>query len=198
TLDEVRDIFARKITRWDQVGGPAKPIVIVGRESADAGVAVMFDEMVMKGTPISSRRLSVLSSSEIEQEIENNPYGIAVTGISAKAREVKLLSIGGVPPDRAHFRDGSYPLARPLYLVTKGEPAGDTKDFIDFVLSKEGQQIMGKNAIAIRDWAVRSKNSGAIAAPIAKEEKLRAGSERRKRKTPSLKQKQRAKKRGRQ
>lgn len=155
TLDQVRDIFAGKLTRWSEVGGADKPIVLVGRETPDAGVAVMFNEMVMKGRPLSSRRLNVLSSSEIETEIQNNPYGIAVSGISAKARKVKALKIGGVAPDRESFRSGAYPLARPLYLVSKGAPTGELKKFFDFVLSDEGQKVMAKNAIALTDGEER-------------------------------------------
>ena len=163
TIEQVRRIFSGKLANWKQAGGPDKGIVLVGREVDDAGVAVMFKEMVMKDLPMSENRLNLLSSSEIEQEMEGNKYGIAVTGISALTRKVKVLKINGTAASRENFRNGGYPLVRPLYLVTKGRPSGPTKNFIEFVLSEEGQIVMAKNAIPIADFRFRQSQAGASA-----------------------------------
>ena len=158
SLDQVRGIFSGKITDWGQVGGvKGRPIVLVGRESAGAGVTVSFMDMVMKGEHISDKRLSLANSGGIEQEMESNPYGIAVSGLSARKRRVKLLKLEGAAPDSEHFRNGAYPLARPLFMVTKGPPQGLAKHFLDFVVSPEGQTVMGRNAYTFEDWAQRTR-----------------------------------------
>ncbi len=158
SADQIREVFAGKITNWKEIGGADQPIVLVGRETEDAGVAVMFKELIMKGTPISDNRLDLLSSSEIEKEIEANRFGIGVTGISALLRKLKVLKVDGVAPNKENFRNGSYPFIRPLYLVTKGQPQGLAKQFIDFTLSPDGQAVMAKNAVPIADF--RGRTSG--------------------------------------
>ena len=67
-LDQVKSIFSGKISNWQQVGGSDEPIIIVGRESDNAGVSVMFQEMVMKHIPISEKnRIPLQSSALIEK-----------------------------------------------------------------------------------------------------------------------------------
>lgn len=158
TLDQVRGIFSGKITDWGLVGGvKGRPVVLVGRESKGAGVTVSFEQMVMKGEPLSQKRLSLAHSGDIEREMEANPYGVAISGLSARKRRVKLLKLEGAPPDSAHFRDGTYPLARPLFMVTKGLPQGRAKDFLDFILSPEGQAVLARNAYTLEDWKERGR-----------------------------------------
>ena len=156
TLEQVRSVFSGKISNWKELGGLDQPIILVGREAEDAGVAVMFREMVMKDLPLSDKRLDLLSSSEIEKEVEANRYGIGVTGISALLRKVKVLKVDGVAPTRDNFRNGTYPLVRPFYLMTKGAPQGLARQFIDFVLSPEGQLVMAKNAVPMDDYLYRT------------------------------------------
>jgi len=158
TLAQVRDIFSGRVTDWKQLGAPPGKIQIVGREADDAGVRVMFQEMVMKGLPQAKDAIPLESSSLIEKEIESNASGVAVTGVSsAVLRKVKILKLDGVAAGKKSLADGSYPLVRPLYLVTKGAPEGEVKRFIDFVLSKEGQAIMAKNAFSIPEYKLARK-----------------------------------------
>jgi phosphate transport system substrate-binding protein len=158
SMDQIRGIFSGKIKNWNELGGPDHEIIIVGRESEDSGVATMFREKVMRDTPITENRIDLQSTSDIELEMEKNQYGIAVTGISsARLRKLTLLSLNVTKPSRETFLNGAYPLARPLYLVTLGEPKGATKRFLDFVLSPEGQVIMAKNAFSLDDYCSREK-----------------------------------------
>lgn len=161
TLDQVRALFSGRAARWSAVGGEDKPVVLVGREMPDAGVAVMFRAMVMKDERQKKSPLTLRNTSEIEREIETNPYGLAVSGISARGRKVKILKINGVFPDREHVRDGSYPLVRPLYLVTKGPPRGAAAHFISFVLGAEGQAVMGRRAFTLEDGRARNRTLSA-------------------------------------
>ena len=56
--------------------------------------------------------------------------------------EVKALTIDGVVPSVETVLKGTYPISRPLFMYTNGKPKGLAKDFIDFVLSEEGQRIV--------------------------------------------------------
>lgn len=158
TLDQVRGIFAGKITNWSEVGGPDQKILIVGREGSRSGVGTMFREKVMQGVEDIPPAVETPSSKETELAMEKTPWGIAVSGISsASLRKVKLLKLHVSDPDRANFVKGTYPLARPLYLVTKGPPQGLTKKFIDFMLSDEGQKIVSRHAFSLAEYCEREK-----------------------------------------
>lgn len=80
-------------------------------------------------------------------EVEPHPAtGENATGISgvssARKCKVKLLALDGVKPTKKNIAKGIYPLFRPLFLMTKGEPAGDVRDFLDWILSDEGQKVI--------------------------------------------------------
>jgi len=146
-------IFTGKIRNWKTVGARDKAIIIVSRRSPISGVGLMFREMFLpKGSDYARKRIELLSSSEVEKEVENNPYAIAVTGIaSARVRKVKILKVQGILPNLDSIRSGEYPYYRPLYFVTHGTPNQQVKRFIDFVLSPEGQTIVRRNAFTIQD-----------------------------------------------
>ncbi|HET7752813.1 MAG TPA: substrate-binding domain-containing protein, partial [Anaeromyxobacteraceae bacterium] len=65
-------------------------------------------------------------------------------GGAAYAKGVRELQVEGVDPTEANIRAGKYPLARELFMYTRSKPSGEPKEFIDFCLSPEGQQIVTK------------------------------------------------------
>jgi phosphate transport system substrate-binding protein len=85
---------------------------------------------------------------------ENGVCGISHGLLSAIPKEqqtkVKSVNIAGTEPTPANVQSGSYFISRPLNLVTKGLPKGDVKEFINFILSPEGQAIVGKNFVPVR------------------------------------------------
>ena len=139
TPEQVLGIFTGKITDWSEVGGSPQKILPVGRDDLTSGVERMAREIIFKDLLIrfSKDAIARLSSSEIEQEVEENPLGIGMSGISsAKTRKLKILKINDVYPSKENIINMSYPYSRPLYLTTKGKPTGKNKDVIDFVLSE--------------------------------------------------------------
>ena len=81
----------------------------------------------------------------LEQFVESTEYAFGVTGVSsARKRKVKILAFDGVDPTPQNIASGDYPLFRPLYLVTKGPPAGAKKDFLEWILSDEGQAVLAR------------------------------------------------------
>ena len=153
TLEQGKDILLGKITNWKQVGGPDKPIRAVIRSQVPehggklSGSGYMFRLMVFNNPNIeyTENALFFKHSAELEETIEKIEYTFAITGVSsARKRKVKILNLNGVQPTKANIGSGKYPLFRPLYLITKGEPSGEVKKFIDWLLSKEGQRIVSE------------------------------------------------------
>ena len=143
TTEQVRDIFAGEITNWSAVGGPDKPIVVVSREEG-SGTRAAFEEMVMgkEGPPIVDRAILQPSNGAIRTTISTTPHSIGFLSFGYLDESVKTLAIDGVEATEANAASGDYPIVRPLNLLTKGEPAGVVKAWLDFILSEEGQAIV--------------------------------------------------------
>ena len=85
--------------------------------------------------------------------IAGNKYGIGYISLGSLNQTVKAVDIGGVKATVENVKNGTYPIARPFNIATKGEPKALAKDFIGFILSKEGQAVVSQGYIAINDNA---------------------------------------------
>jgi phosphate transport system substrate-binding protein len=153
TLDQIADIFTGKITRWDQVGGRKEEIVLLSRE-VNSGTHVYFKEHVLRrgkkeGTEeFSSEALLLPSSQDIADQIAHNEKAIGYYGMGYLNATQKAIAVAKAPgkpyvePRVETVLDGSYPISRPLLMYTNGEPTGAVKEFLEFALSEEGQQIV--------------------------------------------------------
>lgn len=86
----------------------------------------------------------VATSSRIVGAVAENKYAIGYIGIGYTDKSVKALKIDGKTASEESVRDGSWPIARPLYMYTNGKPGGLVAEFIDFIMSDEGQDIVTK------------------------------------------------------
>jgi phosphate transport system substrate-binding protein len=155
TLGQLADIFTGKIKNWKQLGGPDGQIVILSRE-VNSGTHVYFKEHVLKrNDPNSTAEFSpsalMLSSSQaIADEVAGNSDAIGYYGMGYICNKQKAVLIAKDPnsefiaPTVDNVVSGKYPISRPLFLYTNGEPQGLVKKFVDFALSKEGQEIVAK------------------------------------------------------
>jgi phosphate transport system substrate-binding protein len=85
--------------------------------------------------------------------IANDPYAIGYISLGSLNASVKGLDIDGVKPTAANIKNGSYKISRPFNIATKGEPSGLTRDFITFILSRDGQAVVAKNYIPVKENA---------------------------------------------
>ena len=85
--------------------------------------------------------------------IANDPYAIGYISLGSMNSSIKALDIDGVKASAENVKNGSYKISRPFNIATKGEPSGLAKDFISFILSKEGQAVVGKSYIAVKENA---------------------------------------------
>jgi phosphate transport system substrate-binding protein len=155
TLDQLAGIFSGRISNWKELGGADAKIVVLSRE-VNSGTHVYFKEHVLrKNDPASKEEFApnalMLSSSQaIADEVASNPAAVGYYGmgyISSKHKAVHIAKAEGaeyIAPTIDNVINGSYPISRPLLLYTNGAPAGLVKKFIDFALSKEGQDIVMK------------------------------------------------------
>jgi len=148
SLKDIKNIYSGKITNWKQLGWKNKPIrLFVARTTRSlGGIESSLRELVLDGkTPVESPNLKLLpTGGMVEQTIEKTPEGFAASGFtSARKREVKILKVNRISPTKKNIINGRYPFKRPLFLVIPKNPHPDTKKFIDFVLSKEGQRFIG-------------------------------------------------------
>ena len=153
TIAQLRDIFTGKITNWKEVGGKDLEIVILSRE-VNSGTHVYFKEHVLRGgnekgpEEFAPSALLMPSSQAIADEVAQNPNAIGYYGmgyISPKQKAIAVSKGDGqsyIEPTMENVKSGKYPISRPLLMYTKGNPQGAVKQFIDYVLSDEGQEIV--------------------------------------------------------
>ena len=145
-LDKIREGFSGKITNWKELGGPDHPIDIVTREEG-SGTRESFQKFVMGKEDISLRALVQDSNGAVRQVISSDPNAIGYISLGLVNEQVKALRISGVQPNLANVYNGKYTLVRPFLFVFSGEPAGEAKSFIDFVLSPQAQKLLLKEGL---------------------------------------------------
>ncbi|MGC9517514.1 MAG: phosphate ABC transporter substrate-binding protein [Methanomicrobiales archaeon] len=142
TSDQIKDIFSGKITNWKELGGPDATINVIAREEG-SGTRDAFEELVMgKDTKVKSDAIIQSSTEAVKQSVAQDPNAIGYISLAHMSDDVKALKVDGVEPSQATVQDGTYKIARPFLFITKGEPTGAVKAFIDWVLSAEGQKVV--------------------------------------------------------
>lgn len=150
SLDQLRDVFAGKITNWKALGGPDRPIVVVSEQlSGTRGTLAELRHLVMAEQPIKATR-EVDLPHDCVRAVAGEPDAISYGSIAFREPGVEPVSLDGVPPDTQSVRSRAYPLSRPLLLVTRAAPTGAVKEFLDYVLSAEGQAMVGKKFVRAR------------------------------------------------
>ena len=153
TLAQLADIFTGRVTNWKEIGGKDEKIVILSRE-VNSGTHVYFKEHVLRKNDPNSKEefapaaLMLSSSQAIADEVAGNPDAIGYYGMGYISKKQKPVTIAKdekseyEAPTIENVINGKYPISRPLFLYTNGIPGGLVKKFVDFTLSKEGQDIV--------------------------------------------------------
>jgi len=148
SLYQLRDVLTGKITNWKQLGADVdQPINLYVRKGKISGVGLTLRQQLFNNTDqaFAKNAIVLASSGKIEKAIEEDPWGIAVSGISSsRHRQVRMLNLDGVEPTMANLKAGQYLLYRILFLVAPPnyENDPDLKAFVDFALSIEGQKVI--------------------------------------------------------
>lgn len=146
SISQIRDIFAGNVTNWKDVGGSDSAIIVVTRE-ASSGTRTAFEELVMrKMANITSKAIQQSATGAVSTYVAGSKYAIGYISYgSLDSTQVNALAVNGVQPTVATIKDKTYPIQRPFLFVTKGQPTGLARAFIDFVMSTEGQTMLAKH-----------------------------------------------------
>ncbi len=152
TIPQLSDIYTRKITNWKEVGGADLPIVLLSRESNSGTYVYFLENVVRQGEKsdlmFSPDTLLMPSSEGISNEVRQNPNAIGYDGLGYVTSDQKVLAVApdaGSPhvlPSVATVNDNTYPISRPLYMYTAGEPQGVVKIYLDWIMGPEGQAVV--------------------------------------------------------
>lgn len=148
-------------------------IVVVTREegSGTRGAFVELTSIEEKGADgtkvdkTTKEAITQMKTDTVLTTVAGNQVSIGYISTGSLNNTVKAVKIDGVDPTSENIKNGSYKIARPFNIATKGEANGLAKDFIDFIMSTEGQEVVSNNYIAVNDNATPysgSKPSGKI------------------------------------
>jgi phosphate transport system substrate-binding protein len=143
---EVKQIFAGDLTRWGDLGGPDKPITVVTREEG-SGTRGAFQELVMGKTRIFRGAITEDSNGTVREIVTHDPAAIGFISLGLVNDQVRALALDGAAATDENIGNGSYKLVRPFLFVSRGEPTGLAKAFIEFILSDEGQALVKEEGL---------------------------------------------------
>lgn len=143
SLDQLSQIYQGKITNWKEVGGDDLQIVVISRDSS-SGTFETWGHLVLNNAKVTPKAQLQASNGAIVQAVSKNRYAIGYIGIGYINKSVKPLTVNGVPATQETARSKEFPISRPLYMYTDGEPKGVTADYLKFVLSTNGQRLVAK------------------------------------------------------
>ncbi len=144
TLKQIKAIYTGEFSNWSQVGGSDQEIVIISRDSA-SGTFEAFNELALDKEKVRPDALLQASNAAVATSVANTPGAIGYVGLGYVTSKTKAIEVNNVMPSKETVNSDTYPLARPLFMYTDGEPTGAVKEFIDFVMSEEGQKLVEEN-----------------------------------------------------
>lgn len=150
SLKQIKQIYEGSIQNWSEVGGPDREILVVDKEKS-RGTRHAFMRAVMGDEQASAPGADLVlgSNNELQLAVSQSDAAIGLLSFAWQTDKVKALSMKKedgriVEPTEQNIVDGKIPTVRELQLITDGKPEGSAADFIDYLLSAEGQQIVNK------------------------------------------------------
>ncbi len=148
SLDQIKAIYTGMITNWKEVGGPDAKIILYGRENS-SGTYVYFKDNVLKGADFAAAMQSLPGTAAVVNAVAKDKYSIGFGG-AAYGKGIKFCAVSvktgekGYEPTEENIRKGLYPISRYLYMYLRNKPTGNLKDYIDWILSPEGQKLVAE------------------------------------------------------
>jgi phosphate transport system substrate-binding protein len=156
SLPDLADIYTGRKTNWKEVGGDDRPIALLARD-ATSGTHVFFLEHVIRGGSDQSEATYAPATTFVSdpeamaERIAADPRAIGYYGLGVKNEKNRHLPIAATEGAEAVAATadtaaaGKYPVARPLFIYTAGEPSAAAREYIDFCVSPEGQAVVKKH-----------------------------------------------------
>ena len=144
STEQLRDIYAGKITNWKELGGTDAPITLYTREDGSGTREVFVERALNKGSIVQSANV-VNSNGAMKTAVAQDKQSIGYVGIGHVDKNVKALVFDKMVPSQENASNGTYKVTRLLFMNTKGAPEGITKAFIDYIYTPEGTEIIKKS-----------------------------------------------------
>lgn len=149
TTEQAAKIFKGEITNWKEVGGEDKEIIVVSRE-AGSGTRGAFEEILKIEDALVETALIAEGNGAVKQNIATKQAAIGYVSLGYIDNSIKPVKVDGVEATVETIQSNEYPVARPFLMLTKGELRPEVKAFIDFIMSSEGQKIVGEGYIPVK------------------------------------------------
>ncbi|HOG18530.1 MAG TPA: phosphate ABC transporter substrate-binding protein [Syntrophales bacterium] len=143
SIDQLSQMYQGSIRNWKEVGGDDLAIVVVSRDSS-SGTFEAWGHLVLNNAKVTPRAQLQASNGAVVQTVSKNRYAIGYIGLGYVDASTKGLKVNGVAASAKTAVDKTYPVARPLYVYTDGQPSGTTAKFLQFILGAEGQKLVAK------------------------------------------------------
>ena len=151
TKEQLKAVHTGRTTNWKELGGIDAPIVLITVISGTGrGLVTELQDNIMDGSPYREDRIKVERQLDAVAALIPKSYGIIALSPAFPQAGLKALAIDGFAPEPQHVQSGAYSLSRPLLLVLQAHPPGQVKQFIDFMLGPEGQEIVTRNFVPVR------------------------------------------------
>lgn len=142
SLAQLKAVYMGEIKTWKDLGGPDKEIVVISRDTS-SGTYEVWEEKVMKKERVYAGALLQASSGAVAQSVSKNKYAIGYLGIGYVDKNVKALTVDGIPGNEETALSGKFPVSRALFIFTRGWPSGNVLSFVNYALSPhKGQKFV--------------------------------------------------------
>ncbi len=140
SIEQLRQIYSCEITDWAELGGENGKIELQGRPN-NSGTFYYFKNHVLMGGEYCKDVNNSPTMEKIIQKVADNKAAIGYGGLSVNNNDVKALSIDGIEATTENVMNDKYPINRYLRIFSIANPTGELKEFIDWVLSPDGQKV---------------------------------------------------------
>jgi phosphate binding protein len=152
-LDQLAALFTGEVNDWSKVGGDPGPVHVVSRPSYSGTHGFFRDHVLRKGKKDSQAAFAagaqlVERSEDVLREVARDAAAIGYVGMGTLRSSVAVVAVGAsatgpfLRPDSETVRRGEYPIYRPLLLYSRGEPRGEVRRFLAWVLAGEGRKLI--------------------------------------------------------
>lgn len=141
TLQQIRQLFSGKMSNWKDVGGRDVPVRLIMREEG-SGTREAFTSLAMAKARVSRKALVQESNGAVKELVRHDPAAVGYMSLGLVGHELKALSVDGVTPTVEEVQAGRYRLSRPFLFVVKPASRQEAREYVDFVLSDEGQRLL--------------------------------------------------------
>ncbi len=150
SLEQIQGIYTGSITNWSELGGENRRISVVSREPG-SGTRGAFEEVIGFVDELTPGAIEFDGTGGVKASVAGNVNAVGYISLGSLDQEVKAVSVGAVEPTGANVVNGTYEIARPfLVLYREDNIHHTTKQFLDWIMSAEGQAIAAKNYVPVR------------------------------------------------